>query len=1379
MAMNQSRQDDSASPSLSPPTAGHAQHDSSSSLSARRDPPRKRNRAALSCVACRERKIKCNRQVPCDQCVRRGDAELCFLDPFKRGPPANQSKSATVQAQLAAQAEQVARREQQRQQQQHQQLHSGSPQYHRPVDHSPSNGRPSLPHTSSSGSSNSHLRGHSDAEFDAIKNRLAQLESLLAGSGRLNVSNLSPPVSTTYPDYGLTASSQNTPYPATALASQPTPPVWASTGPSAGQSAPSNSRNGAVHALYPQANQFAMASSSARRSASPMDDAASDRQGSASAVGLRSAHDSDTEDAAMVLEGLAMSGQDKGSKSACPVSADVHVDPVKTEPPESLASYAARNRERDIMLDVSQGGTSGLSAADVDACRSEERNGKSCMAAPSGKTLEDLLNLERQGIDVSPAEKVCKLLRSSTSLFRPIYGPESYLGFGMGWAFPAAEAAKDLHVKGGECAGSAQREAVLRAIIRTLPRKQLADQLVSVYGDRVNFLAGNILHMPSFRKEVEAFYALASVERQARVVNNVDSGWLAVFLLVIGLALRFYPCAPPKDWESMAHLFDGRSIHLYASAARTVLVLSRFQSSQSLTVLQSILLSNLSDTHAGRRFHQTMLRIAISNAQMMGLHRLGDKAKQPRAGESAGVAIRREIAKRIWYQLVFKDWSSAVTAGVYAIHERQFNTPLPGNYNDGDLENVPLPPPRPRNEFTDMSYSLEVIEVVKATKFHADLVNERVLAVASGAEAVHNGNDRSFSGTKLSCSDASHLDAAYRNLLEKLPSFFAVGQEDASNPNVEIQRWLVHQMIFHNLLKLHRPALSSRPEARTSCVALARSILYTQKKLRSRCTVIDRLLFNLAQSYTAAIVLLLDLLQHGHNHSPSMRLTIRAEVAEALRALHHVNESNNSTAGGIRVIEALLQEEESRHAAAHDAQNATNAVLQGGAKKRRTDASPKRKDLLSLALRIAKAVKIETECKSQQEQVERDRQEREAVRDDDRIMKAMHEDVEMDASPNAGVQAGDTSTNHAQAQKGTSHCEQELTKDALSRALMEQLFFPVASGGSGPQQTSDSAAQPLTANAQTSAESYAYNRNLYNSVLGGGSSGLDSSMMGPNGVEAGFSFSPTDGGLSGFDLGSFLAQYDGSSPDGSGSSHQSSNASVYSADESNHSAPSSGSLGTSVGSEHGGFHDKRQGSGSSGYNTNVSSQPAPSHSHPQQVSPPGLGPEQTSSGHVSDHTAYGMDAFYNWVLSQGVNAAGADPLSQQQQSQSSADQRQNKPSVEAEQLRAVSGGDRQQSVSQLPQYSLSTWQPPLGGPPQNVWPTTNGLDSTAQMPHFSNLSGSSAPSGLTPLPSTSYNLGTPSTSASATMAFGSNPADPNSTIAAGWLSTPNLFEFGN
>jgi Fungal specific transcription factor domain len=229
------------------------------------------------------------------------------------------------------------------------------------------------------------------------------------------------------------------------------------------------------------------------------------------------------------------------------------------------------------------------------------------------------------------------------------------------------------------CPGSAEREAVLRAIIRTLPNKEIASQLVDVYASRVYYLTGHIVHIPTLLREMDAFYSFDSVEKQARVLNYVDPAWLSMFLMILVLGLQFYPCYPPEHYINIQNLFDGKTIHLWYSAHKTILILARYQCSQSIAVLQAILLADLHGAEH-ERTSASLLRIAITNAQEMGLHRLGDKSRQPQPDEAPGTTILREMYKRIWWSLVWRDWGTSMkNGGVYTIHPGQFNTPYPGN----------------------------------------------------------------------------------------------------------------------------------------------------------------------------------------------------------------------------------------------------------------------------------------------------------------------------------------------------------------------------------------------------------------------------------------------------------------------------------------------------------------------------------------------------------------------------------------------------------------------------------------------------------------------------------------------------------------------------
>ncbi len=240
-----------------------------------------------------------------------------------------------------------------------------------------------------------------------------------------------------------------------------------------------------------------------------------------------------------------------------------------------------------------------------------------------------------------------------------------------------------------------------------------------------------------------------------------------------------------------------------------------------------------------------------------------------------------------------------------------------------------------------MSFILSKLMIADAAREHNDLLNQRDM------EGARDGTSR-----HLTCQDTSHLDARFRAVLENAPSFFQVGSDAGAGTDIEVQRWLLQQAVFSALLRLHRVALSSKAKSRTSCVLLARSILDMQKKLRSRCTVVDRLWIILIQSFNAAVVLCLDLFTSPS--TPAMRDIVRSEISEAVDALRLVESSNSGITRSIRVLEALMAEEEAQWKRIHGL--AAQQAAGSSKRKRSEEAGASRKAVLSLAQRVKRAV---------------------------------------------------------------------------------------------------------------------------------------------------------------------------------------------------------------------------------------------------------------------------------------------------------------------------------------------------------------------------------------------------------------------------------------
>lgn len=296
---------------------------------------------------------------------------------------------------------------------------------------------------------------------------------------------------------------------------------------------------------------------------------------------------------------------------------------------------------------------------------------------------------------------------------------------------------------------------------------------------------------------------------------------------------------------------------------------------------------------------------------------------------------------------------------------------------------------------------------------------------------------------------------------------------------------------------------------------------------------------------------------------------------------------------------------------------------------------------------------------------------------------------------------------------------------------------------------------------------------------------FDLNTVGPNGVEGGNLLTPPD--ANGFDLSSFLAQYDSPGSSSSGAHNGTDDARSLS------SGASSSGYSTSL--THPGSEELHRQASTSSSESPVNAKQSPIQQQGGSVngnvplaasgaSNGSYAPQQTSNGTV-DHTAFGLDAFYNWVLSQGLNgrgpgtpAAGAGTGAQNRQPQptsSSSSQQQSQMQQQGQtqmgppsssgsynqpmsmshadnnsntsmNLDATSGGNGNQgtAASELTQPTsvasgYSAIEPyfylaPFGGPPQNGWPSqsgnnNNGTESNSdknKQPTASTTSGSGA-----------------------------------------------------
>lgn len=157
------------------------------------------------------------------------------------------------------------------------------------------------------------------------------------------------------------------------------------------------------------------------------------------------------------------------------------------------------------------------------------------------------------------------------------------------------------------------------------------------------------------------------------------------------------------------------------TASRAAMRLAKWDSKPQIRSCSTILLFGAFSNHfSGPDLNTTHFAIwlaaALRIAQLKGLHRLGDDPHKMPDEDPAWPAgpnsLKRELAKRLWIRLVLLDWQSSLRTNLSSIHPDDFDTSLPLNLNDEDLDGTKVEiQPRPPQEITDVTYEVARFEM--------------------------------------------------------------------------------------------------------------------------------------------------------------------------------------------------------------------------------------------------------------------------------------------------------------------------------------------------------------------------------------------------------------------------------------------------------------------------------------------------------------------------------------------------------------------------------------------------------------------------------------------------------------------------------------------
>lgn len=464
------------------------------------------------------------------------------------------------------------------------------------------------------------------------------------------------------------------------------------------------------------------------------------------------------------------------------------------------------------------------------------------------------------------------------------------------------------------------------------------------------------VHFPTFEKEVEAFLAIAIPDQgntQAHDFDGyraIDPAWLSLFYVVCSIAIH----QMSEEEGSFCRLGAERERMRFASillhAAMESLSLADYLVKPSVYCCQTIaILCVAGHNICGSDLLTSLLAIGIKTGQTLGLHALGRTARFLEAcAEQRGQVLRRagihceeagscrlpdesprqfaiwkkriidlEVGKRVWWAFTQQDYFAIPFSGCFSIVEGQYDTPLPHNCSDEDLEEGRLIN-REVNVLTVASKQRFTCHVAKIVcDFFEDLNKTRDTPSLSLVQH-HEDRLRFVTDRFKACLDPKR-SASTRINAASLPSFTTV-----------LQHYLFIS-VQHKILVMHRAFLSrdvsaeERELSQSASIETARRVLHElqrglgltpdgeerpQLDLQSR--VHGGALWTIPyHAVAAATILALDMFKPAS--PPSHRALRRQEVKLALEALERLTGKSAIARRGCQLLADLLEEGERYH----------------------------------------------------------------------------------------------------------------------------------------------------------------------------------------------------------------------------------------------------------------------------------------------------------------------------------------------------------------------------------------------------------------------------------------------------------------------------------
>lgn len=450
--------------------------------------------------------------------------------------------------------------------------------------------------------------------------------------------------------------------------------------------------------------------------------------------------------------------------------------------------------------------------------------------------------------------------------------------------------------------------------LRFSPPPETVRVIANYYFDRLEWHT-KCLHRPSYMEDLEVLLSLDT----ETAAQSVRPTFLCVHFMVICLSVHLCSGEEAQQWgyerEPAIHLCDA-----FFAGAQQLLWASDFIGSHQTEHLQAVVLMSVYaynvDEQADAAY--ALVGASIKIAQNLALNRLDDPRflENERQKNKAGVAgsasmaglgssplqpqapLERELGKRIWWYLVWLDWSHALShGGCYAIHPAHNKTNLPANVYDEDLVRDGPVASRPLTEYTPMSFTIWRLRFLMLYRETIDLHN------APGG---------------MTYAQLLEMDRKLTDLLNGLPAYFQAPVEDSSTWQYgdschDLELLSIQITGYNRLLRLHRPFLArglmdKNNISRKRCVDCAYKILAFMRHAKNHAPLLLKVWINIYYAFAGALVLFLDLCYDEGGDSQAAkkkRLAIR-EMLEICDTARHLSAAAKNT---YSLLQGLLQAE--------------------------------------------------------------------------------------------------------------------------------------------------------------------------------------------------------------------------------------------------------------------------------------------------------------------------------------------------------------------------------------------------------------------------------------------------------------------------------------